>query len=141
MKFIQPCFIRKNTPELRKKLEKLGMKRYPRFIADWDDNGTDKEYLCCDIMWYTYSKVPTVCKAGSFIDCGTNEEMFLALAALTDSKYGILEHYMVTTSCGPYMKGVIYPCLPIMSSIHPECYRKATVQEIVKHFKKKAKTE
>ena len=24
MSFIQPCFIRKNTPELRKKLEELG---------------------------------------------------------------------------------------------------------------------
>lgn len=26
MGFIQPCFIRKNTPELRKKLEELGYK-------------------------------------------------------------------------------------------------------------------
>ena len=30
MGFIQPCFIKKNTPELRKKLEELGYKYYGR---------------------------------------------------------------------------------------------------------------
>ena len=31
MAFTQPCYIRKNTPELRKKLEELGYKIEPTY--------------------------------------------------------------------------------------------------------------
>ena len=87
MGFIQPCFIRKNNPELRKKLEDLGYKF----------NGTDHielDYIVTFPHYGTFSiftayrfniyddNFRTVWKG--YIDCGTNEELFLALAALRD---------------------------------------------------------
>ncbi|RGZ41155.1 hypothetical protein DW989_04640 [Bacteroides stercoris] len=46
MGFTTPCFIRKNTPELRKKLEEL---RYshgkPKYYTDDDDNKYD--FIMC----------------------------------------------------------------------------------------------
>ena len=74
------------------------------------------------------------------VDCGTNEDLFLAIAAMTDCEYDIHRYYMVTESFGQYKKGKIYPNLPLASDIHPGCYRKATVQELVEHFKSKEET-
>lgn len=86
MAFKQPCFIRKNTPELRKKLEELGYtpNSYECF---WDDDnrylitfisptGFDGFGLCITDCCILYNK--------SYIDCGDNEDLFLALAALRD---------------------------------------------------------
>ena len=84
MAFIQPCFIRKNTPELRKKLEELGYNRYPLWMADWSDDDSRYVYLVTDVLYYTYPQKPTNPKNGEYIDCGDNEELFLALAALRD---------------------------------------------------------
>lgn len=84
MGFIQPCFIKKNTPELRKKLEELGYNRYPLWMADWSDDDSRYVYLVTDVLYYTYPQEPTKPKNGEYIDCGENEELFLALAALRD---------------------------------------------------------
>ena len=84
MAFKQPCFIRKNTPELRKKLEELGYNRYPLWMADWSDDDSRYVYLVTDVLYYTYPQEPTKPKNGEYIDCGTNEDLFLALAALRD---------------------------------------------------------
>lgn len=87
MGFTQPCFIRKNTPELRKKLEELGYKF----------SGADHIELDC-IVTFPHHDAFSVFAAYHFniyddsfkivwkeyIDCGTNEELFLALAALRD---------------------------------------------------------
>lgn len=78
MSFIQPCFIRKNTPEIIHKLEELG---YSSHIFNNNDDTNiyvDKSgtYISADI------------EDSYYIDCGTNEELFLALAALdSDSDY------------------------------------------------------
>ena len=86
MGFIQPCFIRKNTSELRKKLEELGYtpNSYECF---WDD---EKRYIITTIdsngfAFYTLCiKNCCVLENKEFIDCGDNEELFLAIAALRD---------------------------------------------------------
>lgn len=84
MGFTTPCFIRKNTPELRKKLEKLGYKDYGnlRFYGD-------PIIIYCNINHFFTS--PFVLegeqyrgKYDNFIDCGDNEDLFLAVAALRD---------------------------------------------------------
>ena len=86
MGFIQPCFIRKNSPELRKKLEELGYEQNA-YECFWED---DNRYIITTIDSQGYSYY-TLCIKNScllenelFIDCGTNEELFLALAALRD---------------------------------------------------------
>ena len=57
---------------------------------------------------------------------------------MTNDEYGLCDYYIVTTDCNPrYAKGSIHRGLPISSVIHPSCYRKATVKEIIEHFKDK----
>lgn len=138
MAFTQPCFIRKNTPELRKKLEELGYNPNS-YECFWDD---DNRYLITYISptgFDGFGLCITDCcilDNKSYIDCGTNEELFIALASMTDDEYGLCDYYIVTTDGNPrYAKGSIHRALPISSVIHPSCYRKATVEEIIKYFK------
>ena len=96
MAFIQPCFIRKNTPELRKKLEELGYTN-----GAWESPHFEYPYLMCfpnrkfglfkgEGFYMTEDdcriddKVWTYNPPKEYIDCGTNEELFLALVALRD---------------------------------------------------------
>ena len=78
--FTTPCFIRKNTPELRAKLEEMGYRNYGNPFQPNNKNyifttfyGVYEPYfITVDNRWY---------------DCGENEELFLALAGLrSDSK-------------------------------------------------------
>lgn len=145
MAFIQPCFIRKNTPELREKLEELGYKpSYPIFIypevfkhiAACNFFGS-KYYGVSDDEVSHHGEIKDAIKNRGMIDCGDNEELFIALASMTDDEYGLCDYYIVTTDNNlRYEKGSIHRALPISSVIHPSCYRKATVEEIIEHFKK-----
>ena len=69
MGFTTPCFIRKNTPELRRGLEELGYSHgKPKYYAD-DDNKYDfimchngKFFLLsqkksCDKKWASFEKI------------------------------------------------------------------------------------
>ena len=135
MAFIQPCFIRKNTAELRRKLESLGYKKgaYPlpvgrEDVYDRDIHLYENSYHFRDSTLYGIT---------NNIDCGTNEDLFIALASITDDEYGLCDYYIVITDCNPrYAKGSIHRALPLSSVIHPSCYRKATVEELIEHFKK-----
>ena len=79
-KFTTPCFIRKNTPELRKKLEELGYERSTTFDNNQSIIWTTEThyYSSCNILALCYGE--RMCPYG--IDCGTCEPLFLALAAL-----------------------------------------------------------
>lgn len=76
--FTTPCIIRKNTTELQKKLEKLG---YTNCIIE------DGKYLFTthgifDCM-YSNTGYEDLVRNG-LIDCGDDEFLFLALAAMRD---------------------------------------------------------
>ena len=143
--FTTPCFIRKNTPELRKRLEELGYKpsypifQYPevfKYIAACNFFGS-KYYGVSDDEVSHHGEIKDAIKNRGMIDCGDNEELFIALASMTDDEYGLCDYYIVTTDHDPrYTKGSIYRALPLSSVIHPNCYRKATVEEIIEYFKK-----
>lgn len=90
MGFTTPCFIRKNTPELREKLKGLGYSHgKPAYYANDDDNKYDF-ILCNKGKFFLLSKSNHVIREGhplrkhGSIDCGTNEDLFLAIAALRD---------------------------------------------------------
>ena len=135
MAFIQPCFIRKNTPELINKLIDLG---YVKALFDEEYTKSESYGLIVDQgdiiplehglhemeLMFTYN----------FVDCGDNEELFIAIASMTDNEYGLSDYYIVTVDNPRYAKGSIHRALPISSVIHPSCYRKATVEEIIEHF-------
>lgn len=127
MGFIQPCFIKKNTPEIRKKLEELGYNRYPLWMADWSDDDSRYVYLVTDVLYYTYPQEPTKPKNGEHIDCGENEELFLALAALredTDKNQWFTDGKLWEKSNNDL------PSHYMQLEGH-----KATIEEIVEHFK------
>lgn len=96
MGFTTSCFIRKNTPELRKKLEKLG---YMSMFSN--ANGIclataayiENYFSISEGLFNDKHPYRTYDYAGR-IDCGTNEELFLAIAALRDDtdKYQWLFH-------------------------------------------------
>lgn len=127
MAFTQPCFIRKNTPELRKKLEDLGYISHIFNNNDANNIYADKlgTYISVDIENQPY-----------YIDCGDNEELFLALAALRDDT----DKNQWFANTNDYW----YKCLDNkfsketadwVSCASADKWHKATVEEIIEHFK------
>ena len=79
MVFLYKVFVRKNTYELRKRLEELGYK-YGGKASKFG-----QPYLYCSLdKYFECNRCPA--RYHGIIDCGDNEELFLALAALRDDK-------------------------------------------------------
>jgi hypothetical protein len=128
--FTHPCFIRKNTPELKKKLEELG------YIMGESLNTNKSKGLICT----KYGKVfNIICNADISkydINCGTNEELFLALAALrddTDKNQWFANNKNDWYKCldDKFIKETANWVLCASA----ENWHKATVEEIIEHFK------
>lgn len=149
MAFTTAAFIRRNTPELRKKLEELGyncsslrrdrsclytaayLNFYHSIHPEWLDNE--------DI------------RKTNDIDCGTNEELFLAIAALrddTDENQWFIadsllsvsyddtvgnDHYFIEPKGSMFFWDINWMNATIISGN----FHKATVEELIKHFKEK----
>lgn len=135
MGFTTPCFIRKNTPELWEKLEELGYKNYGNPFQITDDS---KLITTIDGEYVPYN-VPL---DDSFIDCGTNEELFLAIAALRDdtddSQWFVYPPENSWFICAD--DDINYARENIRESVQAawfHCSHKATVEELIKHFKEK----
>lgn len=140
MGFTTLCFIRKNTPELRNKLEELGYLFIPNGWNEWSIPIENCEYLLCDTDTYQGNPISyytgKVCKPNFGIDCGTNEELFLAIAALRDD---IDIHQWFTDGkewflCRFLKVGMHYSDKP---EILFERWHKATVEELIEHFRGK----
>ena len=142
MGFTQPCFIRKNTSELRKKLEELGYKPFGSVKYEWDTGwGLSTDNRLGEFESFDNNGLENIIKCEppdyeDSIDCGTNEELFIAIASMTDNEYGLCDYYIVTVDNPRYVKGSIHRALPLSSIIHPSFYRKATVEELIEHFNK-----
>lgn len=140
MSFTTAAFIRKNTPELRQKLEELGYK----LRGSWDlkTDGIIQLLTPHSDEYITfpnedYEKLVKIYPRQ--IACGENEILFLAIAALrddsdmnqlfTDGK----EWFLCERGC---FEGYSEFC-----NTYPEfwghSYRKATPAELVEHFKEK----
>ena len=142
--FTQKCFIRKNTPEIRKKLEELGYKDYGklRFYGE-------PIIIYCEVNHFFTS--PFVLdgeqyrgKYDNFIDCGDNEELFLAVAALTDKTDK--EQWFIYDSMDCIVEQLRdrfwFKCEEdkvedhmFYDAMYLNC-KKATVEELIEHFKK-----
>lgn len=131
MRFLYKAFIRKNTPGLRKKLEELGYTNTPSGRGEWFIPIEELEYLVtypisgcyqgCNGYWYEDD-----------FDCGTNEELFLALAALRDDS-----DYMQWFTDGEKWFQNKQNDVEIIryGAGDPINFHKATVEEIIEHFK------
>ena len=137
MGFTTAAFIRKNTPELRNKLEELGYYLHPEFIDD--DRGN---YLFVNREYYLNRPLGYLEEFSRSIDCGTNEELFLAIAALRDDTNYM--QWFVCTSDYKEFDGKewkvgdfdLNTCPDDFDNILPH-WRKATVNELIEHFKEK----
>ena len=151
MTFIQPCFIRKNTPELRKKLEELGV-NYDGFYGienecivtaygPYNNTYHTLNHPPIGISYYTRKYGPMKFKC---IDCGTNEDLFLALATLRDDSD--INQWFIYNSmdCINEQLRTIdwFICaenriedFACYDNLYLNCH-KATVEELIEHFKK-----
>lgn len=155
MGFTTPCFIRKNTKKIRKELYELGYNR-PNGVIE-----NERFCIATSSVNYNYH----IIKEGSFddtnlhhtwncagrIDCGMNEELFLAIAALRDdSNYmqWFIADSILSVSYGDSIGNDHYFTEPkgIMffwdenwdnATIISGRYHKATVNELIEHFKTK----
>lgn len=145
MAFTTPCFIRKNTPELRKRLEELG---YLPPSKMWHD----ENFAICTIYrdnageYFTF-KIDDdferiIAPSYPYIDCGTNEDLFLALAALRDDTD--INQWFIYNSMDCIIEKLRtidwFICdensiedFAFYDSLYLLCH-KATVEEIVEHF-------
>lgn len=141
MGFTTPCFIRKNTLELRKKLEELGYKN--RNLYFYDCIGVVYDGFDCISQWMFGS----IWDFADCIDCGTNEELFLAIAALRDdtneNQWFICDvnHWDRSDNGEATVYAEIGEWI-FCKSNDDDCardnhYHKATVEELIEHFKEK----
>ena len=126
MSFTQPCFIRKNTPELCQRLKELGY--YQNFL---DDNSG--EWLAVNHGMFISINEGFQNLPFDDIDCDNNEELFLALAALRDNS-DKNQWFIYDEDTSFLQKGDWYMC---SLNHHLSPSHKATVGEIIKHFKTK----
>lgn len=143
--FLQSCFIRKNTSKLRESLYVLGynvdeISLYPKCIATsnvnskavgisedrFDDNNPHRTWNC-----------------NGRIDCGTNEELFLAIAALRDDSD--INQLFKNNECDEFIKCdydefhlfTFNPLDALDNNDLSVYYHKATVKELIEYFKDK----
>lgn len=144
MGFTTPCIIRKNTTKIRDRLKELDYNCNP--YLGWHNlyttiHGYASVYSMNDDDINVLSK-----KIDSFIDCGTNEELFLAIAALrddTDENQWFTNgeewaYHPKTECCSPC--NTVYRTLAfdsIPKDTNMGNYHKATVEELIEHFKEK----
>lgn len=139
MGFTTPCFIRKSTYKLRKKLDELG---YRLFGAELNKDlciFTGLEYGLYSIEFF--NNIPHPDETDS-VDCGTNEELFLAIAALKDNTDN---NQLFTNGKGDWgiyrdgsdggLSGMDFYGMP--NDFNLPYYHKATVDELIEHFKGK----
>lgn len=146
MGFTTPCFIRKNTQELRRGLEELGYNILNSGNTtldehNYDGKGSHKSIEEGKAIITSYGNlygviydIDTVTKKGR-IDCGTNEELFLAIAALRDDtdKYQWFTDGDKWILC-PKTKFSTY-WVYYHIDVNTDTVHKATVNELIEHFK------
>ena len=139
MKFLHSLFIRKNTSELRKKLKELGYDE-PSVIFQNEEYGITTlnrdgrgEYIIFEID-HDFENV--ILPNSDFIDCGTNEELFLAIAALRDDtdKWQLFVFDGIDVPDYFLQSGDMWIC-SLDKHLVENCH-KATVEELIEHFKK-----
>lgn len=133
--FTTPCFIRKNTPELRKRLEELGYEnRHLSVVTNVEEYPLLQVYrdgFYNGIIGDEYG-------LEFYIDCGTNEELFIALAALRDDKPDY-QWFLWEDNDGIYHTELEDSWRKYIPNEKWEEWwwfevRKATVEELIEHF-------
>lgn len=141
--FTQPCFIRKNSKEIAKELQNLGY--YTYHVEEYEDAPSD---------WCTVTEIeanyagiwnnePKGEYAKRCICCGTNEQLFIAIAALSDdtdkNQWFVMDSEVyLNINKGDWFKATdMNGGFHVGTQIDPLYCHKATVEELIEHFKDK----
>ena len=135
--FTKACYIRKNTNEIREVLKELGYKNYGNPFQE-----TDNTYIYTTIDgYYVPYRVRDI--DDSWCDCGSNEKLFYAIAALRDdTDFGqwfvsrgwndgfgnVSDHWVLCTQQTLARVG------EINNSPNSYSWQKASVEELVEKF-------
>lgn len=143
--FTQRCFIRKNTKELVEKLKELGYNQSFSARGNFGDSlQTTFNNMGGNV--YGFLSIPSDKIEEPIIDdingvnCGTNEELFLAIAALRNDSDRFQWFVMDAEICTEISKGDWFVATDIKGGKHvgtqidPLYCHKATVEELIKHF-------
>ena len=143
MSFTTRCFIRKNSKELQDKLADIGYNicqcanfENSVWLNTLPINGTihGKGYLDAEMEFPDWTVEKELNRFFSedprYIDCGENEELFLAIAALrddtSDGQYWVFNEDFDKYKKGDFVIGHFTRC---------SCYcHKATVKELIEYF-------
>lgn len=128
-----PCFIQKNTPELVGKLKDLGLKVYlycnPNYLL-----------AHCGVVTGIWPEtVLEDLKSNGVIDCGDNEDLFCAIAALRDdsdkNQWFVTEEEIHWPNQNAWMPvgSFIFSCLHNYTNDDGKVH-KATIEELIEHF-------
>ena len=137
MGFTTPCFIRKNNSELRNKLKELGYHCNP--YLGWNNLYTS--IFGIRSVYSTSDDINVFSKKIDIIDCGTNEELFLAIAALRDDTDNNQWFVMDVEIYVDLTKGTWFQATDrdggkhVGTQIEALYCHKATVEELINHFK------
>ena len=126
--FTQACFIKNYKRDLISKIENIGYRNY----------GNPFQFTDFSILYTTIDGYYVPYKVqvdSSWIDCGTNEELFLAIAALRDDSD--IHQWFIHQDCS-FLKCECDSKIDMWGDYEypQEVYpMKATVEELIKHFK------
>ena len=144
--FIQSAFIRKNSPYLQEKLKEMGYKTDSISVNNGciATSSTHGSFVVIDESRFDSINPHVTWNNGNRIDCGTNEELFIAIASLrNDSDKNqwficqeeyISTHTMELVKVGTWQMNTQYDKLTYGLK---HLWRKASVQELIEHFTKK----
>ena len=155
MGFTTPAFIRKNTPKLRKKLEELGY-NHPTDVIEDERFCIATSPIRCNYhiiikAIFDDTNPHYTWNCAGRIDCGSNEDLFLALAALRDdtneNQWYIVDsplsvsyddavgndHYFTEPKGSVFFWDINW----MHATIILGNYHKATVEELIEYFKGK----
>ena len=125
--FTQACFIKNYKRDLISKIENIGYRNY----------GNPFQFTDFSILYTTIDGYYVPYKVqvdSSWIDCGTNEELFLAIAALRDDS----DKFQYFTNGVFWIKCSQLELKHELDNNYEEfCvadFHKATVEELIKHY-------
>lgn len=121
MTFTKTCFIRKDTTELRSRLERLGIVKHPSCIE------SSNNYLYVGRGFYNTLPIGYDEEIKNAIDCNYNEKLFLAIAAIRND-IDIYQWFVTPESIFVFNKQN-----ENISEVSLN-WRKATVEELIEYF-------
>lgn len=125
MGFTTSCYIKKNNDDIIKALIRLG-------YVEYETRDSEPSYIFCNNGWLFQQSVPSKAVSGIVVDCGENDELFLAVAAKRDdtsaNQYWVFDHdFLPHYKKGDFTIGYFHRC---------SCYcHVATIEELIEHFK------